>query len=130
MAHARARSPLALLLVAAAALGLVWHMPAFVPAPAAGAGASERLLERLVSPAAAGAAVMAAATAPPAFAQLELEQLEDDEGFDFRILAVVLLPAMAISWALFNVWRVAARQLVRIGESTSGSSKIGLLPED
>ena len=38
--------------------------------------------------------------------------------------------AGAASWALFNVWRVAARQGARIGEGVSGSSKIGLRAEE
>ena len=46
---------------------------------------------------------------------------EDDEGFDLRILAVLALPLFGISWALFNVWRVAFRQVVRIGESAKGN---------
>ena len=57
-------------------------------------------------------------------------QGEEDDGFDLRIVAVLLLPAGAASWALFNVWRVAARQGARIGEGVSGSSKIGLRAEE
>merc|ERR1712061_714660 len=41
---------------------------------------------------------------------------EEDDGFDLRIIAVLALPALAASWALFNVWRVAFRQTVRLGE--------------
>ena len=64
-------------------------------------------------------ATLAAVTAPaPAFAA-RVE--EDDEGFDLRILAVLALPLFAVSWALFNVWRVAFRQVVRIGESEKGN---------
>merc|ERR1719471_606783 len=76
--------------------------------------------------AAAAAALAAAATAPLPAAALE----EDEEGFDIRILAVLALPLTAVSWALFNVWRVAFRQVVRIGDSTSGSSKAGLRVQD
>ncbi|CAJ1349206.1 unnamed protein product [Effrenium voratum] len=47
---------------------------------------------------------------------------EDDEGFDLRIVAVLALPLFAVSWALFNVWRVAFRQVVRIGESEKGNA--------
>merc|ERR1719270_2063398 len=75
-----------------------------------------------VGQAAAAAALTAVATAPFPAAALE----EDEEGFDIRILAVLVLPLTAVSWALFNVWRVAFRQVVRIGDSTSGSSKAGL----
>jgi len=46
------------------------------------------------------------------------------------VLLQTALPLTAASWALFNVWRVAFRQGARIGESVSGSSKIGLSPEE
>lgn len=72
------------------------------------------------------AAVVTSAAAPlPAFAVPE-----EEEGFDMRILAVLAFPLVAASWALFNVWRVAARQVVRFSESTDGGSKAGLGAED
>ena len=65
------------------------------------------------------AAGLAAASMPtPAFAA-RVE--EEDEGFDLRILAVLALPLFAVSWALFNVWRVAFRQVVRIQDSEKGN---------
>jgi len=51
---------------------------------------------------------------------------EEDEGFDARILAVLALPLLAISWAGFNVWRVFFRQVGRIQDNRSGSSRTGL----
>ena len=36
-------------------------------------------------------------------------------------VAVALAPRQAVSWALFNVWRVAFRQVIRIGESDKGN---------
>eukprot|EP00933_Yihiella_yeosuensis_P028853 TRINITY_DN22645_c0_g2_i1.p1 TRINITY_DN22645_c0_g2~~TRINITY_DN22645_c0_g2_i1.p1 ORF type:complete len:131 (-),score=29.58 TRINITY_DN22645_c0_g2_i1:235-627(-) len=66
------------------------------------------------------AAITAAATAP---APVYAIQSDDDEGFDMRIVATLILPFLAIGWALFNVWRVAFRQVVRIQSSDSGSSK-------
>merc|ERR1711933_205803 len=68
------------------------------------------------------AALASVASSPlPAFAEEE-----EEEGFDFRIIAGLGLPLIAVSWALFNVWRVAFRQTLRLGESVSGSSKSGL----
>eukprot|EP00418_Pyrodinium_bahamense_P093118 CAMPEP_0179045776 /NCGR_PEP_ID=MMETSP0796-20121207/18350_1 /TAXON_ID=73915 /ORGANISM="Pyrodinium bahamense, Strain pbaha01" /LENGTH=128 /DNA_ID=CAMNT_0020742189 /DNA_START=62 /DNA_END=448 /DNA_ORIENTATION=- len=127
---ARARSPLAPLLAAISAaclLGL--GLRAFVPTPLAAARTGEHLESRQLDAgrAALTAALVAAASAQPLPA-LALD--EDEEGFDARILAVLALPLLAVSWALFNVWRVAFRQVVRIGESKSGSSKLGLAAED
>ena len=76
-------------------------------------------MEQVQGAVAAAALAAAAAMPEPALAA----RYEDDEGFDFRILAVVALPLFAISWALFNVWRVAFRQVVRIGESAKGNPK-------
>mmetsp|Transcript_34392 Transcript_34392/g.102768 ORF Transcript_34392/g.102768 Transcript_34392/m.102768 type:complete len:132 (+) Transcript_34392:73-468(+) len=130
---ARVRSPLAAVFLAAVALSLVPCLlrstvqpSAFLPGPAA---APRAAVVRTGSGAAGAAVAVALATAAaiplPAFA------LEDEEeGFDLRILAVLALPLTAISWALFNVWRVAFRQVIRIGESESGSSAQGLGAED
>eukprot|EP00444_Apocalathium_aciculiferum_P006335 CAMPEP_0183407002 /NCGR_PEP_ID=MMETSP0370-20130417/17041_1 /TAXON_ID=268820 /ORGANISM="Peridinium aciculiferum, Strain PAER-2" /LENGTH=122 /DNA_ID=CAMNT_0025589305 /DNA_START=4 /DNA_END=372 /DNA_ORIENTATION=+ len=122
MARVRsALAPLALLALAA------WSVlpSAFVPPASAQV---ERASQELVQHQAA-AAVFAAAAALPQPA-LALASSDDDEGFDFRIIAVLGLPVVAASWALFNVWRVAFRQGVRLNEGLSGSSKIGLNAED
>jgi len=82
----------------------------------------------------ARAAALAQVTALASVAALPQSALaivsEDDDGFDLRILLVLGFPATALTWALFNVWRVAFRQTVRLGEGLDGSSKIGLRPED
>ena len=109
---AMARSSLAsLLLLAAATLML---KQAFVPSPKIAAR-----MEMQQAQAAVVATGLSVASIPqPAFA-VRVE--EDDEGFDLRIVAVLALPVLAIGWALFNVWRVAFRQVVRIGESAKGN---------
>merc|ERR1719188_868272 len=97
---------------------------AFVP-PALAAESAAPTAGDLVkkSQMAAVAALLSSAAAPvPAFAADD----DEEEGFDFRIIAVLGLPLIAVSWALFNVWRVAFRQTLRLGESVSGSSKSGL----
>mmetsp|Transcript_99939 Transcript_99939/g.291498 ORF Transcript_99939/g.291498 Transcript_99939/m.291498 type:complete len:128 (+) Transcript_99939:87-470(+) len=126
---ARARSPLASAIVALTAAGLMCSLmggfASFVPSPPSPRVAAERTT---LQPAEAvyAAALAAAATHPAPALALE----DEEEGLDLRILAVVALPLTAIAWALFNVWRVAFRQVIRIGESASGSSKSGLGPED
>mmetsp|Transcript_99942 Transcript_99942/g.322245 ORF Transcript_99942/g.322245 Transcript_99942/m.322245 type:complete len:130 (+) Transcript_99942:61-450(+) len=129
MAQMRSRSLLAPLLAVAAALCLACRLSgrsgAFVPAPPALRGQLALQAGEAVQ-AVSAAALVAAATAPMPALALE----DEDEGFDIRILAILVLPLVAISWALFNVWRVAFRQVVRIGETASGSSKIGLKRED
>mmetsp|Transcript_99940 Transcript_99940/g.291500 ORF Transcript_99940/g.291500 Transcript_99940/m.291500 type:complete len:131 (+) Transcript_99940:87-479(+) len=129
---ARARSPLASAIVALTAAGLMCSLmggfASFVPSPPSARVAAEHTT---LQPAEAAQAVYAAALAAAATHPAPAWALEDEEeGFDLRILAVVALPLGAISWALFNVWRVAFRQVIRIGESASGSSKSGLGPED
>mmetsp|Transcript_16303 Transcript_16303/g.36774 ORF Transcript_16303/g.36774 Transcript_16303/m.36774 type:complete len:132 (-) Transcript_16303:54-449(-) len=130
---ARGRSSLSVVVLAVVALGLVsclWRsptqLPTFLPSPAAAARVAAR--PGVAAGEAAAAAVLVAASTVPIPAQA-LEG-DDEEGFDLRILAVLALPLGAITWALFNVWRVAFRQVVRIGESASGSSKPGLSAED
>eukprot|EP00444_Apocalathium_aciculiferum_P035903 CAMPEP_0183484944 /NCGR_PEP_ID=MMETSP0370-20130417/179176_1 /TAXON_ID=268820 /ORGANISM="Peridinium aciculiferum, Strain PAER-2" /LENGTH=179 /DNA_ID=CAMNT_0025678239 /DNA_START=66 /DNA_END=606 /DNA_ORIENTATION=- len=116
-------APLALL----ALVALVGLPSAFLPAaPVSVERASLELRQQ--QEAVAAALVVAAATAPQS--ALALASSDDDEGFDFRIVAVLGLPVVAASWALFNVWRVAFRQGVRLNEGLSGSSKIGLNAED
>eukprot|EP00443_Scrippsiella_acuminata_P094502 CAMPEP_0115487402 /NCGR_PEP_ID=MMETSP0271-20121206/60936_1 /TAXON_ID=71861 /ORGANISM="Scrippsiella trochoidea, Strain CCMP3099" /LENGTH=128 /DNA_ID=CAMNT_0002915449 /DNA_START=6 /DNA_END=392 /DNA_ORIENTATION=- len=126
----RSRSAIAPAAAVLVVLGIVCQLPgAFLPAAAGSARASRELVEQQldISQAAAAAATAAWASASaPALAVVE----EDDEGFDVRILAVLALPAVAVAWALFNVWRVALRQTVRIGEGLSGSSKLGLNADD
>ncbi|CAK0849799.1 unnamed protein product [Prorocentrum cordatum] len=118
MAALRSRSPLAALAALALACRLL-APPAFVPAPAARATPQEAAV--------AVAAAAAAAVPSPVLALAS----EDDDGFDVRIIAVLALPLLAASWALFNVWRVAFRQGARIGEGVGGgNSKIGLAPEE
>mmetsp|Transcript_2115 Transcript_2115/g.2237 ORF Transcript_2115/g.2237 Transcript_2115/m.2237 type:complete len:115 (-) Transcript_2115:225-569(-) len=112
-----ARSPLASLLVLAAAAFIVAQLSsAFVPSP--------QQVARTEMQQAQGAVVVAglaaAATMPEPALAARVE--EEDEGFDLRILAVLALPLFAVSWALFNVWRVAFRQVVRIGESAKGNA--------
>eukprot|EP00443_Scrippsiella_acuminata_P094423 CAMPEP_0115405744 /NCGR_PEP_ID=MMETSP0271-20121206/18086_1 /TAXON_ID=71861 /ORGANISM="Scrippsiella trochoidea, Strain CCMP3099" /LENGTH=128 /DNA_ID=CAMNT_0002829749 /DNA_START=77 /DNA_END=463 /DNA_ORIENTATION=+ len=126
----RSRSAIAPTVTVLLVLGMVCQLPgAFLPAAAGSARASRELVEQQLdvsrAAAAAAMAVWVSASAP-VLAVVE----EDDEGFDVRILAVLALPALAVSWALFNVWRVALRQTVRIGEGLSGSSKLGLNADD
>merc|ERR1719330_1180482 len=129
----RGRSTLAPMAAVALALMLACQLAgycsqSFIPSPLVAAKAGRELEMNVgkMGQAAATAALAAAATAPCPVAALE----EDEEGFDLRILAVLALPLTAVSWALFNVWRVAFRQVVRIGDSTSGSSKAGLRIQD
>ncbi|CAK0859194.1 unnamed protein product [Prorocentrum cordatum] len=125
MAPARPRPARPALLLAALALAAC-RPAAFLPPPA---GAPPRAGGAGGEPLEAYAAVLAAASAVPAPA-LAIAS-EDDDGFDVRILAVLALPLLAASWALFNVWRVAFRQGARIGEGVGGgNSKIGLAPEE
>lgn len=58
----------------------------------------------------AQSAVVAGLTALTPQVAMAARVEEEDEGFDLRILAVLALPLFAVSWALFNVWRVAFRQ--------------------
>eukprot|EP00440_Ansanella_granifera_P035518 gb/GFBE01038527.1/.p1 GENE.gb/GFBE01038527.1/~~gb/GFBE01038527.1/.p1 ORF type:complete len:126 (+),score=36.31 gb/GFBE01038527.1/:1-378(+) len=120
----RSRSPVAAVLALALGAVVLCHLAVqpkvFVPAPLA---ATEIISAREQAQAqgALVAALAAAAAAPqPAMA---IRGGDDDEGFDVRIIAVLALPLLAVSWALFNVWRVAFRQVVRIGESTKGNAK-------
>mmetsp|Transcript_115159 Transcript_115159/g.246116 ORF Transcript_115159/g.246116 Transcript_115159/m.246116 type:complete len:126 (-) Transcript_115159:146-523(-) len=122
------RSPLAPVVALFVAACLVCNQlpSAFLP-PAAKAPAPMGQITETARVASAAALMSIAAEPLPAFA---LAGDDDDEGFDFRILAVLGLPLTAASWALFNVWRVAFRQGARIGEGISGSSKAGLKAED
>eukprot|EP00930_Biecheleria_cincta_P053559 TRINITY_DN3911_c0_g1_i1.p1 TRINITY_DN3911_c0_g1~~TRINITY_DN3911_c0_g1_i1.p1 ORF type:complete len:124 (-),score=22.23 TRINITY_DN3911_c0_g1_i1:242-613(-) len=122
---ARGRSSLAALLLTVAAICLSYQLQkAFVPsAPRVGALAVQR------EQAAALGAVLTAAAAVPA-PVLAARGEDDEEGFDLRIIVIIAPALVAVSWALFNVWRVLFRQTVRIGESASGSSKLGLGADD
>merc|ERR1719394_1565453 len=124
---ARSRSAAApLIIVVLAAFGILSLFNGRSSQPQAFVPAARLALSKqvLAGPADAGkvayaAALASVATSPlPAFAEEE-----EEEGFDFRIIAVLGLPLIAVSWALFNVWRVAFRQGTRIGEGLSGSSK-------
>ena len=55
---------------------------------------------------------------------------DDDEGFDTRILAILALPLLGVSWAFFNVFHVAFRQVGRFNEGLQGGSKQGLGADD
>mmetsp|Transcript_67009 Transcript_67009/g.143322 ORF Transcript_67009/g.143322 Transcript_67009/m.143322 type:complete len:134 (+) Transcript_67009:75-476(+) len=132
---ARSSSFLARLIVVTAALGLASQLgvfqsrvTAFIPPARSALGQQLAVGPADAAKAAYTAALFAAATAPAPVMALAGD--DDDEGFDFRILAVLGLPLTAASWALFNVWRVAFRQGARIGEGISGSSKAGLKAED
>eukprot|EP00443_Scrippsiella_acuminata_P047041 CAMPEP_0115271024 /NCGR_PEP_ID=MMETSP0270-20121206/53877_1 /TAXON_ID=71861 /ORGANISM="Scrippsiella trochoidea, Strain CCMP3099" /LENGTH=131 /DNA_ID=CAMNT_0002687353 /DNA_START=76 /DNA_END=471 /DNA_ORIENTATION=- len=126
----RSRSAIAPVAATLLVLGVVCQLPgAFLPTAPASARASRELVEQHldVSQGATAAAMAAwAAGSAPVLAVVE----EEEDGFDVRILAVLFLPALAVAWALFNVWRVALRQTVRIGEGLSGSSKLGLNADD
>eukprot|EP00931_Biecheleriopsis_adriatica_P055033 TRINITY_DN3245_c0_g1_i3.p3 TRINITY_DN3245_c0_g1~~TRINITY_DN3245_c0_g1_i3.p3 ORF type:complete len:119 (+),score=29.43 TRINITY_DN3245_c0_g1_i3:78-434(+) len=113
----RSRSLLASLIALATAAALACHLSglAFLPA----APSASRIELEQARGAMMTAALTATAVSEPAFAA----RFEEDDGFDARILAVLALPLFAVSWALFNVWRVAFRQVVRIGESTKGNPK-------
>eukprot|EP00931_Biecheleriopsis_adriatica_P055031 TRINITY_DN3245_c0_g1_i12.p1 TRINITY_DN3245_c0_g1~~TRINITY_DN3245_c0_g1_i12.p1 ORF type:complete len:126 (+),score=31.09 TRINITY_DN3245_c0_g1_i12:25-378(+) len=115
-ASLRSRSLLASLIALATAAAMVYHLSGLAFLPAA-PSASKIELEHAKG--AVMAALTATAVSEPAFAA----RFEEDDGFDARILAVLALPLFAVSWALFNVWRVAFRQVVRIGESTKGNPK-------
>ena len=109
-------APLLLFCAAAYVLSCCRTAPTFVAPPKAAEAAMQQQQQ-----AALLSATLAAATMPaPAWAARASD--EDDEGFDVRIIAVLALPLLAISWALFNVWRVAFRQVVRQGESAKGNS--------
>ncbi|CAK9024772.1 unnamed protein product [Durusdinium trenchii] len=112
-----ARSPLAPLMVLLAACVLVAQLSSsFVPTPQV--AQRQEMQQAQAALVASVRGLAAASVAEPAWAA-RVE--EDDEGFDLRILAVLALPLFAVSWALFNVWRVAFRQVVRIGESEKGN---------
>eukprot|EP00448_Togula_jolla_P033013 CAMPEP_0170622456 /NCGR_PEP_ID=MMETSP0224-20130122/29141_1 /TAXON_ID=285029 /ORGANISM="Togula jolla, Strain CCCM 725" /LENGTH=86 /DNA_ID=CAMNT_0010948777 /DNA_START=50 /DNA_END=307 /DNA_ORIENTATION=+ len=85
---ARSRSPLAVVFAAVFA-ALVCRL-AFVPAP----GVAPRMEGSATLQQAAQAGVLSAIAAPMPVLALE----DDDEGFDIRIIAVLALPLLAISW--------------------------------
>eukprot|EP00929_Paragymnodinium_shiwhaense_P089511 TRINITY_DN4964_c0_g4_i1.p2 TRINITY_DN4964_c0_g4~~TRINITY_DN4964_c0_g4_i1.p2 ORF type:complete len:123 (+),score=35.11 TRINITY_DN4964_c0_g4_i1:88-456(+) len=121
---ARGRSAPLLLVVAACAVVCMLVKTAFVPAPSVQLRGSERELALQRVEAAAITALTASAASLPAYA------IEEESDFDYSLLIVLGLPLTAASWAIYNVWRVGFRQLNRIGESESGSSKFGLGADD
>ncbi|CAE8619537.1 unnamed protein product [Polarella glacialis] len=128
MVALRSRSTWAPLMMLASAAFIACQLTgpsrAFVLAPSVATRSGEPQVGQ-----AATAALLAAISMAPQSA-LALQNQDDDEGFDLRILATVALPLVAISWALFNVWRVAFRQVARFSETASGNSKDGLRAED
>jgi len=123
MAALRLRSslvPLAILLVGAALICAFERPETFVPA------ARKLPVAKPVNAATlpAQAAILAMTTLGGSLPAMAVP--EEDEGFDARILAVLALPLLAISWAGFNVWRVFFRQVGRIQDNRSGSSRTGL----
>mmetsp|Transcript_104820 Transcript_104820/g.186448 ORF Transcript_104820/g.186448 Transcript_104820/m.186448 type:complete len:128 (-) Transcript_104820:139-522(-) len=126
---ARSRSTLAVLMLAvAAAIAISSFGLSFVSTPANTAASSYKL-EKALATSGFIAATNALATAP-AFAASFDDEPEEEEGFDFRIIATLALPGFAVFWAGFNVWRVLFRQTGRQMESAQGSAKPGLRAED
>eukprot|EP00439_Symbiodinium_sp_Y106_P084310 s326_g25.t1 len=109
-------APLLFIAAAAYALSCCRSAPSFVAPPKA----AEAALQQQQQAAVVSATLAAASMPAPAWAARASD--EDDEGFDVRIIAVLALPLFAISWALFNVWRVAFRQVVRQGENAKGNA--------
>eukprot|EP00929_Paragymnodinium_shiwhaense_P089514 TRINITY_DN4964_c0_g5_i1.p3 TRINITY_DN4964_c0_g5~~TRINITY_DN4964_c0_g5_i1.p3 ORF type:complete len:123 (+),score=37.76 TRINITY_DN4964_c0_g5_i1:297-665(+) len=122
MALSRSSMAPLLVLVGAAVLACRMLQSTFVPAPAVATEPALRGVE-------AGKAAVMAALATGAYAAPALA-IEEEDSFDYSLLIVLALPLTALGWALFNVYRVGFRQLQRIGESESGSSKFGLGAED
>mmetsp|Transcript_55682 Transcript_55682/g.125243 ORF Transcript_55682/g.125243 Transcript_55682/m.125243 type:complete len:124 (+) Transcript_55682:44-415(+) len=122
---ARSGSSLAPLLVAVAGLALVLQsLTTFVPAPVHRSAAAVTASD--ASYAAYAAAIGAVAATP---AQVLAFGEDEDDGFDVRFLVVLALPLGAATWALFNVWRVAFRQVSRFSTSNMGSEQ-GVSPGD
>ena len=109
-------APLLFIAAAAYVLSCSRTAPSFVAPPKA----AEAALQQQQQAAVVSATLAAASMPAPAWAARASD--EDDEGFDVRIIAVLALPLFAISWALFNVWRVAFRQVVRQGENAKGNA--------
>merc|ERR1712207_105484 len=108
---ARQRSPLAPLFATTVVVALLWQLHSsvggeqkttFVPAAALASKADGVATRQLAEQAALGAVSALMASPLPALAQ-------EAEGADGRVLAILALPLLAISWALFNVWRSAFR---------------------
>ena len=109
-------APMLFIAAAAYVLSCCRSAPSFVAPPKA----AEAALQQQQQAAVVSATLAAASMPAPAWAARASD--EDDEGFDVRIIAVLALPLFAISWALFNVWRVAFRQVVRQGENAKGNA--------
>eukprot|EP00929_Paragymnodinium_shiwhaense_P039859 TRINITY_DN2087_c0_g1_i2.p1 TRINITY_DN2087_c0_g1~~TRINITY_DN2087_c0_g1_i2.p1 ORF type:complete len:124 (-),score=30.55 TRINITY_DN2087_c0_g1_i2:277-648(-) len=123
MAQSRSAAAPLLLLIAGSVFACHMLQGTFVPAPSL-TNHDQALRGHDAGKAALMTAMAAGAYAAPAFA------IEEEDSFDYSLLIVLGLPLTAVAWALSNVWRVAFRQLRRIGESESGSSKLGLGAED
>ena len=132
---ARQSSPLAPLFATTVVVALLWQLHSsvgggkkntFVPAAALASKADGVATRQLAEQAALGAVSALMASPLPALAQ----DAEEEEGADGRVLAILALPLLAISWALFNVWRSAFRQVVRFTTSKTGGQKQGLRAED
>eukprot|EP00929_Paragymnodinium_shiwhaense_P039865 TRINITY_DN2087_c0_g3_i3.p1 TRINITY_DN2087_c0_g3~~TRINITY_DN2087_c0_g3_i3.p1 ORF type:complete len:145 (-),score=22.41 TRINITY_DN2087_c0_g3_i3:117-488(-) len=122
---AQSRSTGAPLLLLIAGSFIACHVAqTFVPAPTLAKHDQVALRGHDAAKAALMTALATGASAAPAFA------IEEEDSFDYSLLIVLGLPLTALAWALSNVWRVGFRQLQRIGESESGSSKLGLGAED
>mmetsp|Transcript_14628 Transcript_14628/g.34518 ORF Transcript_14628/g.34518 Transcript_14628/m.34518 type:complete len:126 (-) Transcript_14628:164-541(-) len=125
MAVGRSRSSIVPVLVAIGVLALAAKsLQTFVPAPVQRSTAATDLT--VASSAAYAAAAGAVASVPSevyAFGE------DEDDGFDIRYLVVLALPLGAASWALFNVWRVAFRQVTRFSTDKLGTDQ-GVAPGD
>eukprot|EP00403_Amphidinium_massartii_P030981 CAMPEP_0178408532 /NCGR_PEP_ID=MMETSP0689_2-20121128/19991_1 /TAXON_ID=160604 /ORGANISM="Amphidinium massartii, Strain CS-259" /LENGTH=122 /DNA_ID=CAMNT_0020029637 /DNA_START=55 /DNA_END=423 /DNA_ORIENTATION=- len=121
----RSRSSLVPLIAAVAALAVALQsVQVFVPAPV------NRSDSTAVAVSGANAAVAAAAGAlASAPAEVYAFGEDEDDGFDVRYLVVLALPLGAASWALFNVWRVAFRQVTRFSTDKLGTDQ-GVAPGD
>mmetsp|Transcript_6241 Transcript_6241/g.8667 ORF Transcript_6241/g.8667 Transcript_6241/m.8667 type:complete len:100 (-) Transcript_6241:99-398(-) len=93
----------------------------FVPAPSQRTAAAPILADAVYA-----SAVGAVASTP---AVVHAFGEDEDDGFDVRFLVVLALPLTAATWALFNVWRVAFRQVSRFSTSNMGSEQ-GVSPGD
>eukprot|EP00929_Paragymnodinium_shiwhaense_P039862 TRINITY_DN2087_c0_g2_i1.p2 TRINITY_DN2087_c0_g2~~TRINITY_DN2087_c0_g2_i1.p2 ORF type:complete len:124 (-),score=20.40 TRINITY_DN2087_c0_g2_i1:496-867(-) len=123
MAQSRSAAAPLLVLIAGSFFACLLLQGNFVPSPSM-TSHDQALRGHDAAKVALMTALATGASAAPAFA------IEEEDSFDYSLLIVLGLPLTALAWALSNVWRVGFRQLRRIGESESGSSKLGLGAED